>query len=154
MFKVYWVDSFVGGRISPKHDNFVFSGKTRVSIICLEETIPTNILDRQHVKIVHCYLEKIKPPLNIDGQQALIGNINYIIAVLNSLSSQGDHVVVHCGSGNDRTGLVLLAYLCRIKNWKYDSALDHLLNKNPLALSFGGFRDLAKSLYEEKYYEY
>jgi hypothetical protein len=139
---VYWIDTFIGGRISPKHIPFENKNGEILSILCLEEKVPAGIIGDSRIIVFHHYFPKIQPASQsdaIDVARAIINETDRII----SCCIKTERLIIHCGKGNDRTGLALLSYLVRIKKMTYQSGLELLRNINPNALSYSGFQDLS-----------
>lgn len=149
----YWLDKLVGGRCSPKHHEFVASEiSENVSILCLEENIPQQdrFLIELGRRVIHLPFPKIQPAQSdsdkLLASKILIKGLGIITKAASEFKS--DKIIVHCGHGNDRTGLILLGYMILSRGLNFDEAMRHLKYHNNEALTYPGFEELANNLFQ------
>lgn len=144
---VYWIDDFIGGRISPRYVPLQVLRHDRIRLMCLEESVAPSVLGKEEIEVIHLYFPKIRPYCQKQDWLLAREVLKTIGEILYPLVSTHGKVVVHCGQGNDRTGLVLLLYMRDVRGMDYHSSLSQLRKKNPNALTSYGFQELSAWLF-------
>lgn len=147
----YWLNQKIGGRCSPKHFDFTNDELLGASIICLEEDVPQQdrFLKEVGKRVLHLPFPKVQPA-TVEADKNLTSTI--VIKGLSLINKafkefKSEKVIVHCGHGNDRTGIVLLGYLIFNQHMSFEAAYSFLKHCNNEALTYPGFDELAQQLF-------
>ena len=50
---------------------------------------------------------------------------------------KGDSILVHCLAGNQRSAIVVVAFLMSLKGWNKEESIEYLLKRKPNVFNFG-----------------
>ena len=149
MENVYWViENRLAGRPGPVRRPWnpaaLYAGGIRV-VVSLAEEEPVPDLSRYGLE--HHYIPF--PPIFLFStgmQKAFIHEALPVWALVHEKMQSKTPTLVHCHAGQDRTGLILSGYLVLYCGWTPETAIKHLREKKPEALSAPGFETAVRLL--------
>jgi protein tyrosine/serine phosphatase len=147
MDHVYWVTPTLAGRCGPRTHEWdlaaLYAAGFRV-IISLDNDIDEKEIKAHQFKHIPLYL----PDVALSTPALTEKFLKTVSTFIDTVTTEKEPVLVHCYSGNDRTGAMLACFLV-FNGFSPEKAIAEIKKVNPTAMTTHGY-EKAVHMYAEK----